>query len=58
MIEGRQRAQNTTHDGHWVGITTEAAEEDRQLFIHHGVVCDSVVELFLLGGAWQLTLKQ
>ncbi|EEB79921.1 hypothetical protein GPB2148_3769 [marine gamma proteobacterium HTCC2148] len=41
MVEGRECANHATHNGHRVGITTEAVEEMGQLFVDHGMAGDS-----------------
>ena len=40
VIEGRQRADHAAHDRHRMGVAAEAAEEARQLLMHHGVAGD------------------
>ena len=58
VIEGRQRANDATHDGHRVGITAEPAIEDRQLLMNHRVAGDGVVEFGLLLGIRQFAFQQ
>ena len=51
VVEGRQGADYAAHDGHRVGVATEAVEKGLQLFVNHGVVLDGADELgFLLCG--------
>ena len=37
MIKCRQRADDTAHDRHWVGVAAETAVECRQLLVQHCV---------------------
>ncbi len=58
MVEGREGADNAAHDGHRVGIATEAVEEGLQLLVNHGVVLYGADELGLLLCGWQLAIEQ
>jgi hypothetical protein len=40
VIESGQRADHAAHDGHGVGVAAEAAEEEGDLLVHHGVAGD------------------
>ena len=50
MIEGRERADDTHHDGHGMRIPAEAAEEVHHLLVQHGVIGDRLLEFPLLVG--------
>ena len=56
VIEGRQGADHTAHDGHRVGVATEAVEERLQLLVNHGVVLYGADELGFLLGCWQFAI--
>ncbi len=58
VVEGRKRADNATHDGHGVGVTTETIEEGLQLLVNHGVVLHGADELCLLFGGRQFPVQQ
>jgi hypothetical protein len=58
VIEGRERADTAAHDGHRVGVATEAGEESAHLLVHHGVVRDAVIEIVLLGLGRQFAVQQ
>ena len=57
VIEGRECANQTTHDGHRVSITTESFEEFHHLLMHHGVFGDEVGKLFLFPRRWQIPVE-
>ena len=48
VIEGRQRADDADHDRHGVRVAPEAAEQEDELLMHHGVHGDVVFELTVL----------
>jgi len=56
VIEGRQGADHAAHNGHRVGVATEAVEEGLQLLVNHGVVLHGADELGFLLGCWQLAI--
>ena len=58
VIEGRQGADYAAHDGHRVGVATEAVEEGLQLLVNHGVVLHGADKLGLLLSCWQFAIKQ
>ena len=58
MVERRERANNTAHDRHRVRIAPKPTEENRKLFIDHGVAGDRRVEIGFLGGIRQFALQQ
>ncbi len=58
VVEGRERADHAAHDRHRMRIAAEAAEEGRELLVHHGVHGDVALELLLLGGGRQLAVQQ
>ena len=47
MVEGRQRANQTSHDGHWMGITAKTTQKELHLLVDHGVVGHALGELGL-----------
>ncbi len=58
VVERRKGADNATHDGHGVGVTTETIEEGLQLLVNHGVVLHGADELCLLLGGRQFAVQQ
>ena len=58
VIEGRQRAHHAAHDRHRMGVAAEAAEEGRELLMHHGVHGDGAVEVLHLLLVRQLAVEQ
>jgi len=48
VVEGRQRAHQARQDGHRVGVATEAAQEEVQLFVDHRVMGHLRIEIGLL----------
>ena len=58
VIEGRQGSNHTAHDGHRMGITTEATQEEGHLLMHHGVHGDSAFELSVLLCIRKLAIQQ
>ncbi len=58
MVEGRQGADQTGHDGHRMGVTAEAAHEKLHLLVHHGVVGHAPDEICFLVGVRQLAVQQ
>ncbi|MNS78839.1 hypothetical protein D3C72_1124700 [compost metagenome] len=58
VVERRQGADHTAHDGHRVGVAAEAVEEGLQLLVNHGVVLHGADELGLLLGIRQFAVEQ
>ncbi|MCY1526039.1 hypothetical protein D9M68_610420 [compost metagenome] len=58
VIEGRQGAHEAGHDGHRVGITAEAAQEELHLLVDHRVVGHELGEAGLLACVRQFTVQQ
>ncbi len=58
VIKGRESADHPAQHRHRMRIAAEAAEEGRQLLMHHRVMGDVIDELFLLLGGRQLAVKQ
>ena len=46
------------HDGHWMRVAAEAAQEELHLLVDHGVVGHELGEVGFLGGVGQLTVQQ
>jgi hypothetical protein len=51
VIEGGQRADHAAHDGHGVGVAAEAAEEEGDLLVHHGLAGDQTFKFRILDPA-------
>ncbi len=58
VIEGGERTDHAAHDGHGVGIATEAAEEEGNLLVHHGVAGDQTFEFRVLRLGGRLAVQQ
>ncbi len=58
VIESREGTHHATHDGHGVGVTTEAAEEEGDLLVHHGVTGYGALEFGELGLGRRLAVEQ
>ncbi len=58
VVEGGQRANYATHDGHRVGIAAETAIQVIQLFMYHRMVGDGGFELRFLRLVRQFTVEQ
>jgi hypothetical protein len=58
VVEGRQGAHQTGHDGHRMGIATEATQEELHLLVHHGVIAHALDERCLGGNIWQVAVQQ
>ena len=58
VIEGGQGPDDTTHDRHGMGVAAEPPVEEVELLMHHGVVSDVVLELFLLRRRRKLAEQQ
>ncbi|MNH94192.1 hypothetical protein D3C73_468080 [compost metagenome] len=58
VVEGREGADYAAHDGHRVGVATEAVEEGLQLLVNHGVVLHGADELGLLFCGRQFAVEQ
>ena len=58
VIEGRQRPDHAAHHRHRMGVAAEAAEEGRQLLMHHGVMVDGVFEFLHLALVRQFAVEQ
>ena len=58
MIEGGQRTDDTTHDGHRVSVAAEAFKERAHLVIDHRVHADFVYKRFFLSLVGQVSVKQ
>jgi len=58
MIKGRQRADDAAHDRHRVGIAAEALVKAAQLFVHHRVARDRIVEILKFIRRWQFAAQQ
>src|SRR5262245_22617342 len=58
MIKGRKSTDDPAEDRHRMRIAAEAAEEGRQLLVHHLVMRDVVNKLLLLLGSRQLPIEQ
>ena len=57
-IEGRESADDADHDGHWVGVALEAAEEGNQLLVHHAMPLQLELKRGELGRRRQLRVYQ
>lgn len=58
VIESGQRADHAAHDGHGVGVAAEAAEEEGDLLVHHGVAGDQTFKFRILGLGGGLAVQQ
>ena len=58
VIEGGQGADHTAHDRHGVGVTAEAAEEEGDLLVHHGVAGDQAFKFRVLRLGGRLAVQQ
>ncbi len=58
VIKRRQRADHAAHHRHGMRVAAEAAEERRQLLMHHRVMGDDKVEFFHPRFAGQLAVQQ
>ncbi len=58
VIEGGEGADYTAHDGHGVGVATEAAEEEGDLLVHHGVAGHGTFEFGILGLGRRFAVQQ
>ena len=58
VVEGRQRANYATHDGHRMGIAAETVEEVANLLMHHGVILHGADELIALFCGGQFAVQQ
>ena len=58
VIEGRERADHTNHDGHGMGVPAEAGVEPGHLLMHHGVAGDQIAEGVVLLLRRQLAVQE
>jgi hypothetical protein len=58
MVEGRKCPDDSTHNGHRMGIAAEAAVYRMKLLVHHRVVGDVVSEFVELGLGRQFAVEQ
>jgi hypothetical protein len=58
VIEGGEGADHADHDRHRMRIAAEAAEQEAELFVHHRVEGDGVVEFLHLLARRQLALQE
>ena len=58
MVERRQRADYTAHDGHGVRVAAETLVKLAQLIVHHGVARDRVGEIVELVLRRQFAVEQ
>ena len=58
VIKGRKCADAAGHHRHGMGVATEALEEPAHLLVNHRVTGHAVVEIRLLRGRRQFTIKE